>query len=172
MPEIEVKYKFTKQEAIFASRQAARAWRLLFYVVPALGALCVFGAVRELLAGGEERGTAMIYLVLGLVMMAAPLLDTWKLRRRIEKLPNLDADMHWRISEDGLSVESPASSSRFEWSLMIKARELQEGFLLYRQPLVVQWLPKHGFTGEEDITRFRELLREKVAQFSGPRERR
>ncbi|MEB3158792.1 MAG: YcxB family protein, partial [Synechococcus sp.] len=56
-------------------------------------------------------------------------------------------------------------SSRFSWELVTKLEERPLGFLLFPQPQIAFWLPKHGFENDAEIERFRALAESKSIPF-------
>ena len=105
--------------------------------------------------------------VLGLVFVAMPLITRWSARRRARKLPNLNNRVKWQITDTELQNSTEGAEARFVWDKIIKIHERKNGFLLFPQPRLAHWIPKHGFESHSDIEIFREIARSKSINYNG-----
>ena len=54
---------------------------------------------------------------------------------------------------------------RYQWMLAeLSCATKYHGYLLYPQPQLFNWLPRHVFQSEEEFAAFYELAKEKVAK--------
>jgi hypothetical protein len=105
--------------------------------------------------------------VLGVVFAAMPLITRMSARRRARKFPSLNNLVKWKITESELQHSMDGAEARFVWGKIIEVHEWKSGFLLFPQPRLVHWLPKHGFKNDSDIELFRELPRRKPIKYKG-----
>jgi hypothetical protein len=74
--------------------------------------------------------------------------------------PSADQDVIWRIEVHELASETKGASTTFKWNMLVKVVERSDGFLLFPQPKLAHWIPKNAFEDDEQIGRFRELVRD------------
>jgi hypothetical protein len=65
--------------------------------------------------------------------------------------------VEWRLSDDGIHVQSNVASADFRWEAFLKYREGKKVFLLYVQKGQAQFIPKRALS-EVEIVEFRTLI--------------
>jgi hypothetical protein len=102
-----------------------------------------------------------------LVRLLIPLLAPREARRRFRGNPNANQKIVWRFDEEKVEDSMEGASSVRVWSKFIEVKEVRDGFLLFPQPRLAHWLPKHAFASEADVSGFRDLVRANGIKFNG-----
>jgi len=84
------------------------------------------------------------------------------LRRAFKAATNLHHPIRYIFDETEVKVESGSSQTVHSWSAFERTVELPEWFLLYQNKVVFNPIPKSAFHSETELSRFRNLLKEKV----------
>jgi len=87
--------------------------------------------------------------------------------RVFRRSPFLNKEMIYKIEHEGLSVESASFKQSSGWTIIGKAREGRNGFLLFygKNTRQYHWLPKSAFAAPDDVEKSREIIREHVRNF-------
>ena len=72
---------------------------------------------------------------------------------------NLQNPIHYSFSDEVIAQEMATGRAELLWSTFIKVRETPDFFLLFVQKHLANPVPKRDFENEQEIARFRELLR-------------
>jgi hypothetical protein len=74
--------------------------------------------------------------------------------------------MKWEVSNEGLKYNcEELESGNFKWILVSQAVRTPKGFLIFTSPTVFHWFPIHAFKSDLDISKFNELVKEKVKKY-------
>ena len=57
--------------------------------------------------------------------------------------------VEWKLTDEGVEIQSEVSSTRIRWEAFIKSREDQKVFLLYVQKNSAQFIPKRVLSAEQ-----------------------
>ena len=158
MEPIHAEFQYTEAEAIRAT--VAVTYSMKFYVrfLPWIGAVLIaFNGFYAISA--KPRDIPLFPLFLGFLMLSIPFLTRWEAKRRFKVTPAAGNIISWNFSEDQLENSTTGAQSTFQWNRLILVRQLKDGFLLYPQPRIAHWIPKHAFKSEEDLNRFMQLVK-------------
>jgi len=103
------------------------------------------------------------------VIFAAVFLVIWYflfqfiLQRAFKAATNLHQPIRYIFDATEVKVESGSSQTVHSWSAFERTVELPEWFLLYQNKIVFNPIPKSTFASMAEMERFRNLLKEKVA---------
>jgi hypothetical protein len=168
MPEpqspIVIEYTYTADVAIQAAIAVGRRiwfWVTLTYAL--IGAALLFWGFDDLrtLQFRPHRWLLLVGFAFVTIPLWRPFLQRYMARRHHAKLGAANKPVRWTISSDTLETKTAVGESRMTWSAIIKAVEHRDGFVLYTHPRIGQWLPKHGFKSEADITQLRALIEQR-----------
>jgi len=87
-----------------------------------------------------------------------------RIRRTFEENPALSRSRRIEITPEGLRVESENAKGEYRWPLFCEIQETPKTFLLKQTTASAIYIPKRCFQSDEDIVRFRALLR---SQYQG-----
>ena len=101
-----------------------------------------------------------VNLVLWPVMIGfACLFSYWAARSLLRSKPDASGPITYEFSSTGGSYSGPNGTGSFNWKAYLKVVETREQFLLYPQKNLAIAVPKRFFQSEDDMQRFRELVR-------------
>ena len=167
MKEVSAEYRYTIEEAVTATIEVTKCVFKFYVLMPWIGiALLLFCASGVFIFNWSLPDLAAAGAI-GIVFTAMPILTRWSAKRRANKLPSLNNLIKWRINESELQNSTDGADARFVWEKIIRVREQNGGFLLFLQPRLAHWIPKHGFQSEIDIDLFREIVRSKSLKYMG-----
>ncbi|MES2274415.1 MAG: YcxB family protein [Bacteroidota bacterium] len=106
--------------------------------------------------GSEMICIGVVVLLYGVV---TPLRIWFISKRNMRTSPVLLDGITYYITDEGIEGISTESSAKTSWKLIQKAVEKENYFLLFSSPVLFRYLPKDGFGSEDDITRFKEIVK-------------
>ena len=180
MQEITVRYRWSLQEITEANRWHRRqrtVGRIIYCALLVVASICLVVALYFYLDGlrhptfstshSESSSWLPISLLVYLVVLffLRRLMVSWRLRRSYAKSPARDSEVEWQITEDTLRTAYVHGSSEQAWSAFYKAVLTPKGLLLYPQPQVYQWLPRHAFHGESEFNWVAETAQRRIPAF-------
>lgn len=165
MDKILINYEFTEAEAVKSIIEITRATAGFSRFLPWFGAAMLAAFTFSLAYEHRFRSETLFPLILGILMVSLPLLIRFAAKRNFEKSPLRGKPIHWEITREQLRNQTAESEAVFNWNMLSEARETKDGFLLFPQPRIAHWLPKHGFQSEDDVSRLRCLIRESRIKF-------
>lgn len=165
MQPITFSYRFTETEAKLAIWETTNSVVKIGKFIPWLGAGFILSGIVSALALQLPEGNVSRQICFGVVITAFPLFTRWIAAQRARKLPNLNTTIRWEITAEALHTASEKDSTTFSWDLVTKLEERPLGFLLFPQPQIAYWLPKHAFENAAAIDRFRALVDSKAIPF-------
>jgi hypothetical protein len=68
----------------------------------------------------------------------------------------------YRISPETIRVEGSTGVSDLNWTAFLRVRETTPAFLLFATTTTFHLIPKRCFATNDDIFRFREIIRENI----------
>ena len=77
---------------------------------------------------------------------------------RLHTVTGADLRVRWQIDAERLVVETPTSRTENAWSRVSKIVQTDQGFLIYYEAGMFQWLPRHSFSDASDIERFERMI--------------
>lgn len=167
MKQVTVEYRFTRDDAVAASVEVTKCVLRSYYVMPWFGIVMLLFSGMALASGRQSLSDLYMAFMLGMVFALMPFVVRWSAWRNARRLPGLDNLIKWDITESDLRQASDGAEARFSWDKIIKICERKHGFLLFPQPRIAHWLPKHGFQSESAIEAFREIARSKPIPYKG-----
>ena len=174
MPDkIIVSFCWTADELITARKRHLRhVIRPVYRLLIILLMICIaIDGVRKI-ATQEETAFGVVLIMITIFLLTYPrLAGPWFSRREFASRPDCGAELGWSISEDALAVTSPQGSSTITWKALLKTVFTPEGVLLYTNSRIFNWLPRHGFKGDEDFVRLEDLARQNTQVFRLPASR-
>lgn len=85
----------------------------------------------------------------------------WLSRRNFSKFPNLQHPIRYEFRESDIHLVTHTTDGIVQWEAYQKAVETKTSFLLYQNAFAANPVLKSGFKNENDLERFREMLRSK-----------
>lgn len=161
MKDILIEFNYTLDEAVFASIECAKCISRSIVFMPWIGGSLLFGCVIGNQIFGKEFLDMAHYIVIGIVFSAIPFTVKWSAKRNVRKSPSINRQIVWNINDIELNISEKGGETRFIWSQLIRICERKRGFLLFSQPKIAQWIPKHGFKNESEIALFRDMATNK-----------
>jgi hypothetical protein len=73
--------------------------------------------------------------------------------------------VRWRIDAEQFEVVGAHTDASFRWTALLKVRETTDGFLLFQQPRLAQWLPTTAFADSADLDQFRTWIQQHAIDF-------
>ncbi len=122
---------------------------------------------RGTLEGSWGTFGLVAYLVLMVTLL--PFMRRWAVRRNHARSVDRDAEIRWQITATSLRNETANSTSETKWAAFNKAVQTPGGLLLYPQPRLFYWLPRHGFETEEGFETVIAWAREHIKDFRAVR---
>lgn len=106
------------------------------------------------------------------LMLGVPAYFAWSfafwLPRKVRKSFRQRKDLHrpcfYFPSDTGLGAETEGAAGVKPWTDYLKWKEGKSVLLLYMSDDMYQIIPKHFFPSDDDLAKFKDLLREKVAR--------
>ena len=169
MEPIELNYTFTHQEARVAIRETTQSVIKFFRWIPWVGASLAVSQIVLAAAVKGDFSEVVVPVIFGLFLGTLPWSTDWIANQRARRLPNLNSDVSWTITESELRTSSKNESSQFNWETITRVQEREQGFLLFPMPQLAYWLPKPAFQSQRDVERFRELVKSKPIPFTSAR---
>ncbi len=80
-------------------------------------------------------------------------------------MPENSKDVEWTFSEHGLETRTPLTTGAYSWALVTKVVENPQGFLIYRNQFLFDWIPARAFASPVDIRRFATLAEERSPRY-------
>jgi hypothetical protein len=159
MRKVSVEYQYTLTEAVAAAVEATKCVNKSAAFLPWLGAALLLLCPAAVTEFGLPASSLTFPVVFGVFLAAMPLTVRWSAKRRARHLPSLNNRLKWEITDSELRTSAEGSDARFVWDKIIKVQERKNGFLLFPQPRLAHWIPKHGFQSEADMQLFREIAK-------------
>lgn len=104
-----------------------------------------------------------IFAVGWLLLIHSHLLRPWLAYKAIERDPNLAASCDIKADHASITMRTGKGTSTLRWSAFPAFIERPELFVLRLGKKQMIVIPKSGFESEEDLARFGEILRSKIA---------
>ena len=165
--EITVRFKWSADDLRTGMKNHYRAQypRLVHIVFWTFICLSIFfGALSTFRFGTESNGFPMLLYGFGFVVLVRVFLP-WNLRRQFSKRPDHDAEIEWRISEEGLRSKTPHGKSEVSWAAFFKVVETKRGFLFYPSSRIFHWLPRAGFASDLEFEKVSQLAEKNAKRF-------
>jgi hypothetical protein len=172
MRKVSVEYQYTLAEAITAVVEVTKCVSKGSVFLPWLGAALLLLCIVNVKGFGLPVSNLGFPFFFGVFFAATPLTVRWSAKRSARQLPSLNKMVGWHITDFELQTSTVGEDTRFVWEKIIKIQERKNGFLLFPQPRLAHWIPKHGFKSENDIQLFREIAKSKSIEFKGWQEHR
>ncbi len=163
---ITVKFTLSRKEVCSSLRQSLIRRRSIQVVVALLVALAALPVIRYVQHVEDPRSpfqpvwllqTALGLLAVPYIFGMLPVL----LSRRMNPAL-LDREQVLQFSDQGIHAITGAGEAKADWKSWVGYRETGEFFLLQIGPRAFQPLPKRAFTSPQEVTDFRNLLKQKV----------
>lgn len=127
-------------------------------------------AILFLLVGAisiwDDPSVGIIAIAAGLlILMCRPVIVPWLLRRQYKSRPDNDCAIEWRFTTDGIEYQTDLGSGEASWKSFVKVVQSPSGYLFYPTQQIYHWLPRHGFSCNEDFDRLAELAQQHGRQF-------
>lgn len=157
---IKIRYTYTEEQAIQASRQITKATTPWVTYLPIVGVIMIATMIYGWFQYGASPFRGINPLLVGPVFCIIPLLTYREVKKNFEQSPEANQDQEWNIDGETLSLCTKGSSTQFEWNKLVRAKETKGGFLLFPHPRISYWIPKTAFSQSEEINLFRDYLQQ------------
>ena len=132
--------------------------------VVALVYLALIYSSKGARADGPPIGLFLSLLLGAALIFSAPLTRAVS-RRRIRKIPTLNDDWVFRLSDDGMSSSGKRGEGWLDWSGFSSARRFADGLLLFRGPHLFHWFPDSALTQPVLPSDVGDLVRRHVSDY-------
>ena len=130
-------------------------------ILPSVGiASILFGLYSFIRVHG--RPGPVILIVGGLYFVLRYWISSFQFRRALKKHPQYKSSLKWIFNEDGLELVSEQAHLKSSWSAYLKTYTVSDGFLLYPQQGIFNWIPRSGFKSDEDSRILEDILARKT----------
>jgi phosphotransferase system glucose/maltose/N-acetylglucosamine-specific IIC component len=164
MKPILAQFQYSESEAFRAKQEVTKAVAPVVRFLPVFGILLLISAgVSKIMLGIGEIPIGPI--VFGLILTLLPLITRFQTKKQFKLNPSANAIISWEISKDMLENKTPGSQTSFKWAMLVRIRQVRDGFLLFPQTRIAYWIPKHAFQSEDDVTAFADMARNSVVKF-------
>jgi hypothetical protein len=167
MAEIKVRFVYSEAEALQAGREVSRAVLPMVARLPWIGGAAFLGGLGYLFTTHRPLLDGLSVLICGGCLLALPWLTRRALKKQFRQNPSRDCTIGWTFTEQSLANETEGATASFTWKMLIEVKETAAGFLLFPQPRLAHWIPKHAFASAADVDAFRGLVRQNASLFSG-----
>ncbi len=120
---IAARYTYTQQHAIEASRQLMRSVTPWLSLAPYIGLLMTAAMAYGWVVKANPPWKGFNPFLAGPLLCLVP----WASRRQVRKVfrssPEAGLEHVWRIDDTSLTFESKGSTSRFEWSKLVRVKD-------------------------------------------------
>lgn len=100
------------------------------------------------------------YFIVPLVCVLVPLV-AYSAAKKAMRDPRTKAGFKYHFSRDGIQIQGLSGRSDLNWNAFVDAWEVPDAFFLFLNRQLFHVIPKRSFAEGNDISAFRELLREK-----------
>jgi YcxB-like protein len=155
-----VRFALTQDDYLEAQRSftmATGSQRLVLRGLQVFGVILVLVGLLNLAANPTSPLPSIFPAVLGLLWLAMPWINTWKLRRDFRGSPSLAGEVELSVSDGGLEITSPVGTAQIRWAAFARYIESPNLFLLFEGPRIFRIVPKRAFA-PADLENFRTLL--------------
>ena len=101
------------------------------------------------------------------ILVGIRFLLPWRSRRIFKQQKGLQRPHTITWNDDCMTYESEQATARTPWTDFILWRENDVLFMLYFSEVMFRMIPKRAFLGDDSVTSFRELLRNKISSTEG-----
>jgi hypothetical protein len=103
-------------------------------------------------------------LLIGPMLIMVILLSKYSnFKKDVESNRALLGPLHYSLSNNGIDINSPSTSSHTKWSNIFQAKETKENFLLFISRQQIYLIPKRSFQNDQEIDSFRMILKSNLA---------
>ncbi|MEP6820666.1 MAG: YcxB family protein [bacterium] len=95
-------------------------------------------------------------------------LNAWNASRGFAKRPDVNAEIEWQFSSDGVKTRTELGEATTQWRSFLKVSETGDGFLFYSLKNFFHWLPFSAFESPECIETVRQMIKENRVPLVGP----
>ncbi len=86
----------------------------------------------------------------------------WRVRRQFRKRTDAGDDTEWRFTPDVIYQATSSSRTEQLWNTYSKMVESPSGVLLYPNPTMFHWIPRHAFASDLEYARFLQLAESRI----------
>ena len=98
------------------------------------------------------------------VFILSPWIQRWQMYSRVRKTPLGHAPIRLEMTLQGVATHTAVGDAQLTWAAFPKARQFDDGFMLFQGPRAAYWLPLRCMVSGQP-TEVEELLRAHVADF-------
>ena len=131
---------------------------------PLIGGILVIVTLVNLFQTGSFF-SILPTLLPGLFLVGMPYFLRYLAQRNVRKLPTLGKEMTWQLNKQGVSGSTAGNTFSQTWASMEEALIADDGFLLYSQKIVANWIPKSAFASEADFQQAQQLIQAGVKKY-------
>jgi len=147
-----LRYEQKKEDVAAASRLMTYKTRYFLIGLWLLVLVMDIQDIRRSIARGGPLRDVLNHdggLFLTLVLLGAFFLFLAWLLPRAMTWRTILRTVEWKLTDEGVEIQSEVSSTRIRWEAFIKSREDQKVFLLYVQKNSAQFIPKRVLSAEQ-----------------------
>ena len=133
-------------------------WWIIF---PSMGiASILFGLYSFPRAHG--RPYPVILIVAGVYFVSRYWISWFQFRQALKKHPGYNSLLNWTFNEDGVELVSEHAHLKSNWNAYLKTYTVSDGFLLYPQKGIFNWIPRSGFESDQGSRILEDILARKT----------
>ena len=131
------------------------------FVIPVTLWFVAFGAGASPL-DSQNKPIFAVFTLLGLLPILLVLGFYFSIWRQAKKVERISEKSKFVFNDKGIETQSNSTSSQMLWERLVKIFETKTDFVFFPQENIFYAIPKHFFTGDEQILALRSLLVEKI----------
>jgi hypothetical protein len=132
------------------------------YLFPAAGLCFVCFSVWILMQDGLRKASPLVLLAMGLYLIFRYWITGFSFTRAIRKNPQCGKQIEWEFSEEGYHAVISSAEVKSGWDGLFETYITPDGFLLYPQKGLFNWIPTSGFASLADVEALADILRRKT----------
>jgi hypothetical protein len=137
-------------------------WKRLALII---GITVLVGVPVLLSAFSGDAGTrppAFVLWFLFILPVLVLAIFYWAISRQADRIEKIFEPVKVVFTEEGLSSSGESSSAQMDWNDLYKVYETKKDFIFFPERKIFYTIPKRFFGARDTVTKFRELLREKL----------
>lgn len=164
---IVAQYEYTEAEAVRSVKAVTDAVMPVLRVAPWFGAALIISIAVVCVYYRRSPADEIFLFIIALVALTNRWLVSYQAKRNYRQSKGQGKTVVWKITAENLMNETEGAAGTFVWNTLHQVKEVRDGFLLFPQPRLAHWIPKHAFVSAEDMEAFRELIRHSGVKHGG-----
>jgi hypothetical protein len=104
--------------------------------------------------------SAVVVVLAAFIALGLVLFPYLRLRSVFRKAPGFKKPVKYMLNAQGMRFESDDAKGEYNWSVFARVLETRKAFALAQTDYAATYIPKRCFASPEDISIFRQLVRD------------